>query len=1011
MNGDSSNRRQPEQKSLKIAREALEAGFSVYPLSDWYKKHSPPVGMTGSWHLDGVSKPEHYSSQDAWERFVRACTAEYREHNRSKQVDVEGAVRRWSQLVWHTEFSFCGYPPEGFTALDVDNMSVLDRVCDVVGIDSKLFISLLQTSYAVVNEPVRHLKGHSFIRLPDETDMPNRQAKELLHRFMTELKFPVWCNKANGYVDKGLGDRIIRPYLKVQQGGGKYQKLHGGWCDRDGNIDTAKFYRFTDKNGRTVPFSAIHDTPKSPLWLFEAISRHFNGSCEVNTTGTKVFDRQVLKPQSIQHDNNEDALDKLHRLFLAEHPVDTHLKLLEKHLPEGCHMTTHAGEPRVEATGQSGEPGGQWNPKDDGSSFLYIHSTTLATAMQVPVNTELNLTAMVLLDQQDWHKQRSMVGQMIGKLESRLPASKSQTHCLSSRHNTREIDSVSSLMAHLSERRATMPANKLNDLLVDGQVQYIVERYGLKLETGRDRAQHAQHNSRAISKAATLWLAEHDTFMLNTSPRMEGQLWDHDPEEAIGAITQSPMLSRFILKNHELVQTDGWQTFVKNQSKQKTDKVAALSDLKAYGWFDALTGEGDTNMAFVDRETQDVYVYHKQKMVKRLACEDTSVVSFTSDNYKHFTKLDAADFTGIEETKRKAAKLIGLCTLHAEGWQTLHFQEDRQSRTGTYVSDGRDPMPDPDGKAAVLLGFLSEALTGRSTSWFHINGIDDAAKGKSKLIWAVKELMAGSIQSKLDQLFTGKVYDKQPLIGKRFLIDDEASEISAGSMTKELKALITDGVQACRMHSRVMHHTKPMSILSAGNLPLHFPDADGIADSIERRLIHMTHHDDIQLKGKDTNFQDNVKDDEWDAFVSILVQPELFGLGDVCYAIQQSAKGYTTDHTGLEAMKTQARADDVISQPIKPWIADAIVADANGEIDRDVVFTLAQQHKVIDMTAEKTRGKGRQFMLHLTNHIRSIGGSEKIKRRTKNGSTFVHTGVRCEFELNVMPTFPHKRPF
>lgn len=949
-------------RSLQQYRNALEAyrGY-VYPLSSWTAKHAPPRGLTGK-HC----RPLQARVVDDIETF--SSTIEAAMHDAGvppEQADKD--IARWEQTVFGSErFAFCGYPPPGLVALDVDTPEVIPQIEKELGLEFGQLDGLLSNTPAIINTKQRTLKAHSYLKVKPH-HIP------LLGRMMA-MQVP------GGH----LGDLIAKP--EPGQTGGKYQKLYGGHEHPD-----RATYRLVDASGRTLPHKAIHSAPELPVWLETALAAKYPSTPQ---------------PQpALQPATGTGASETLNHLFNLHTPVEKQMELVEQTLPEGCSIVPHwNGEIRIMSVKQTTQAAGavvNIKPEDEGKSNIHFYSPTVKEAYlgTSEGSDTLRLSTIALLPQRQWATSDAHIGSMIRTLERELGIRKP---------NTVEAK-VAKLLEQQPEPSDTLPMVYLKKLLHSQKMVSMLADHNLQFNTEKDNHYAPAENSSMAIRVLIATLAEHDCYIQNNTVRAKGEIYDgEDREIALAPILRSPTLKRVILDNWELFQTEGWNTLINSPTALKHGTQKFTSEMAAYGFYDIHTGQGSPETCLEDTATGSIYTPDKKthQLTKIIGGEATHI-SKSKTNHAKFRYIQPGDHTALEQTVQDAKMVLAGIIRLAEQRGPLVYDAD----TATYSENPAYMgayMPCPQSRAAVLLAFLSEALTGNSQTWLHLDGQDSTATGKSTFMEIARRVVPGTVKAKLAVAFGSNTdYDKQVLIGQRFVIDDEVRYVS-GDMMDGLKELITNGVAARRIYGRTTYYTKPMSIITATNSSLQFHNADGVEGSIERRFVRLPCLPLADDGDVDQHYLERISDREWEAFITILAQPELFGLGHACSDLRRAAGGGNVTHEALAELKRLAISDNVISTPIDDWLQSAIVkGDASDFVIRGDIFRLMQLEPEVPVESNcvMNRGPGAKAMTRFDAHVKRLGGSGKQRKRItdRNGKQtqpWVNHGVQCIFEAS-----------
>ena len=954
-------------KSLELYREALQAfnGY-VYPLSSWKAKYAPPKGLTGkdcksisSWMLE---------DKDTFAECIEAISLDV---GKSPE-DAKKEGQHWSRVLWDSDnFAFCGYPPEGLLALDIDHPELLNEVERALGLHDNQLVELLSTCPAVINSDTRTLKAHHYLRYVDEQ-------RELLGRMMS-MQVP------GGH----LGDLIAKPEggFGHKPNGGKYQKLHGG---HERSSDA--LYRLVDATGDVVGYNTIHEAPELPVWLHNALVAKFG-----------VGSSQTLEPtvSDVEPVVEETAVMKANRLFNEAYSPEDQLALVDEHLPECCKwIPTTNGEHRIMSTSQETKIAGAVVNINETGSNIFFHSPNVKKAFlgTTSGSDTLRLSTIATLPRTQWSVSANHVGQVIHELELRLGIKQ-----------PKELGNSPVLLERQPEPTDSLTPLQVKALFTCKRMTDLLRRHNLEFNTDKEDPYAPLSNSSIVVRVLIATMANKDCYVQNNTVRAKGEVYDGDDREvALAHVLQSPRLVKLVLENWVLFQTEGWKEITNSAMASKQGTQVFTSEMAAYGFYDIHTGHGGHNTCLQDKITGDIYTPDKKSIrLTRIINGGEAFMSKSKTNHAYFNKLNADDTYYIEQTVEDAKMILSSIIRLAEQHGPIMFDAESGTYTDNPDYEG-SYLPDPQSRAAVLLAFLSDAVTGRSTTWLHLDGQDSTATGKSTFMEIARRVVPGAVKAKLVNTFGSKNdYDKQCLIGKRFVIDDEVSYIT-GDMVNGLKELITNGVAARRIYGRTMYHTKPMSIVTATNSKLVFHGADGVEASIARRFVRLPC---LPIKDKghvDMDYLERIPDTAWEAFMSILVQPELFGLEPACKALKLASSGAEVEHEALAELKKLAKTDSVLKTPVDDWLRVAIVpSERSSYIIRSDIFKMMQLEP--DVPVEPNNGMnmgiGAKAMQRLETHVKNLGGSPNVTRSTtdkfgKRRRIQVHYGVDCIYELD-----------
>lgn len=989
-------------RSIDLYLDALDAFEGrVYPLSSWSEKYAPPTGFTGA-HCKQI-QPWMLEDEREWSESVEAAALDAGK----TPEEAEQAADRWVNVVFKRgQFAFCGYPPAGYVALDVDSPDVIREVERELNLQPGQLESLLKSTPAVINTEQRTLKAHHYLQTDSE-------GCALLRRMMS-------YQTSVGH----LGDLICVP--EPGSSGGRYQKLHGGHTEPN-----KTYYRMVDADGKERPYSYIREAPELPYELLLALrcwareypdgGRVARSSVAVSAGSVEVVDVEqnsrvddsmtmifpITLPSEPTEPTDETALEKVDRLFYQAYTQEEQFKLATTDLPAGCkYEPHHSGEHRIKSTSQrSGNAGAVINihpPDHEESSNIHFYSPNVKEAYlgSTEGSNTLHLSTIATLPQEEWCRSAHLVGRVIEALERKLGVY---------RHTEEQVRLKRFYRAQKAPTDVLIP-KYMGSLFQSQKMKHILRDLDEKFETDKSgKPVCSAENSHRAVRALVAFLASKGCYIQNQTVRYCGQLFaGEDREMALAPVLGSPQLKTVILDNWELFQTEGWMRIITSRQATSLDYKRFMSEMLTYGFYDIHTGQGSTETCFEDSQTGALYVPGEHTLTRIVSgdAEERPDVSKSRSNHAYFKRIVRPTEGELEEVVQQARMLLASVIRFAEQRGPVVYRGGQYSNNPLYKGA---LMPDGQSRAALLLAFLSESLTARSTAWLHLDGQDSTGTGKSTFMELAMRIIPGAVKTKLSAAFApGQEYNKQALIARRFVLDDEFSSASAKTVDG-MKELITNGVSAQEKYGKIVYYTKPMSIITATNRYFSFQDAAGAATSLERRFLRLPCK---PLLGDDDNvdrqYLKRIQPREWEAFMCILAQPYLFGLEHACRDLRRSAGGGEATHRAIVELKEQARADGVISTPTDSWLQCAVVAGEPSDfLVRSDVFTLMQNVSDIPVHVgqRENTSAGANVMARLDAHIRKLGGSYK-KRKTVldefsggKRTPWVHYGVRCLYRL------------
>lgn len=980
--------------SLELYLEAIEAyDGHVYPLSSWFAKYAPPSGMTGKY----CKQVQTWMLEDEheWSEIIEAAST----GAGKTPEDAENDAERWVNTVLRSSrFAFCGYPPAGYVALDVDTPDVIREVERELNLAPGQLKKFLKSTPAIINTAERTLKAHHYILVE------NKEYRDLLGKMMA-MQVP------GGH----LGDLICIP--DHGSSGGKYQKLHGG---HDGADRTE--YRLVDKNGVEQPYSHVKEAPELPYELYLAIKTRFtHGSFIQRNNSTK---KKTHAAPDVPQDNNVDesmtqifpiklpseptgetAVEKVKKLFYEAYTQEEQFKLATTDMPAGCkYKPHHSGEHRIECgTQRSGQAGAVINihppgHKKSSNIHFYSHNVKEAYLGTSEGSNTLNLSTIATLPQHDWCRSDQLVGRIIGVLEKKLGI-----------NQTDEDAELANLLENQPEPKENLLPSQLKHLMTSQKMRSLLAEHNLEFNFDKEDKQAYISNSNMAVRVLISKMAQNDCYVQNNTIRARGQTFDgEDREVALAPILHSPTLKKVILENWELFHTQGWIAMMNSPQAHAEDAQQFTSEMMTYGFYDIHTGQGSPSTCLEDSKSGALYVPDEHKLVRVVSGDGQSkpTISKSKTNHAVFAHLEKPTRDELSDVVQQAKMVLASIIRFSEQRGPIVYRDGQYSNNPLYKGA---LMPHDQSRAALLIAFLSEALTGRSQTWLHLDGQDSTSTGKSTFMELARRVIPGTVKTKLSSAFgNGNEYDKQALIGQRFVIDDEFGYASNNTVDG-MKDLITNGVTARHIRGRTTYYTKPMSIITATNRSLIFQHADGIAGSIERRFLRMPC---LPLCGDDDTvdrkYLQRINKREWEAFMTILAQPYLFGLEHACTDLRKAGGGGEITHQALCSLKEQAKTDGVIATPTDDWLRDAIVAgEPTDFLVRPDVFAMMQHVSDIPVRTSQNESttEGAMVMARLDAHIRRLGGSIKKRKWVKDEFSggrrrpYVHTGVVCRYRL------------
>lgn len=964
-------------ESLVKFREASVVYKYVYPLYEWRgntvdqqsweAKQSPPKGMHG-----------YATEQHPWplpldneEEFISWLS----------ENTTGGNASTYAWHVFHApRFSFAAYPPVGYAALDIDKPEVVHKVCGKLGIDTDRFIDLIENSPAIINTKERGHCGHVYIKLSENSGEQIDQL-QLLNDFM-DVVVDV------GGKDVNLGDLIAAPYT-TQRGRvcGNYQKIHGGYPVGEAGIERST-YRMVDSYNVEQPYRYLYEA-LHPDWLFEQLQKTVGRPQPMDFTRKPVT---AVKDSASGSLWQPAAIAKLADKHLT---VEYLMKELDKNKPEGCNIVgVKSGKPRVHHVDQKNEPGGQINLSTPGASTIKFHSETVKKAFvgSACKQSTIKLTTIALLPQALWPHSGSLdcLNIILQQLEAMETVDITP-------YNVSVIEDK--LLKEIPQPENSLPHDKIRYILDSSLVQRLIQQYKLptNMDTENNKQAALRYNCCSAIKALQVYMSSKDTYVTGNTLRCKGELFEgkSDVVEQLGYIVDDHIVAELIYKYPSHFYTPGWVKFRKS--------VKDDAEAKSYGWFDVITGDGHTTLAAED-DNGDVYTPDVEDGHMKLISEftPTRVMSFMKTNHLRFTKLTVGDAKKAREVLHLAAKPIGLFTRMLEGWTTRPYNK----KTKTYENfiahseeHGTGVLPHPDSETAIVLARIQAGLNNRSQALLHFYGRSKSSEGKTEALELIEHIMPGHIRTSVNAAFSkSKPQDNTMFIGKNVYTIDDADEICKG-MEAGFKTITTSGKTARRLYGNTFFKTKKMSGYSNGNSPLMFAHADGQYTALTRRLLNVATFDGKKAGDNHKQFLSNLiaSKVELQAFVSVILQLDLYGLGAACDACLDASIENKVVHPGMLSLHKKQRDAGIIATPIADWLRDNVVYTVGAEVDRMSIFKAAQldPYGPLSSKDETHFGRGQAFLSQLTDHIAAIGGG--ASKRLKRNKVFVqiHKEVAC----------------
>ena len=707
---DGYNSAEHTSASLAKFREALEAYNGLcYPLANFYAKFPPPEGLTEGQKVpltaEALADSQTFrSGLEHVRQFYLAHQDQKLKHgsisqeqHTKKHTKMSNYVNTWESLVFGThEYALCAYPTINLAVLDIDEPELVTQIEQHHNIPTGYLEDLLNIAPAIIHQPERGLQGHIYLTLSQQP----AQRKQEIHA-LTKL---MGTRHQQGGETVILGQLILNP--EEQGGSGNYQKIHGGYRNKTGEILEGHRYRLVDSYGVEQPYSYIHEAPQVPSWLLDAIPLPppiKTVEASITKTATKAPVGDSNEPSA-----TETLAEYVDKLYTNQQLIDE----LEKRIPASCSINRSYDPPRIESsTQETNVPGGliNINHSNPGQSNIKFYSENVKHQFVDTTYTPdtLRLSTIALLPSNQWSQSNTAanIHAMLNKLEHKLGYSKAVAQHSAARGTNKGVGNHT--REHLLE--SLKPSHKaMEEELESGACKKIAttrRMTSILAEQGTPLPENEKDYSDTIVTALRVHLASEDVHILDNKVRNKGTLI-YDPKEqaaAIGASVKSPQIRKTIIGNIELFRAAGWEQFKHSTGKPAGgDYLAHQNQLREHGWWDMSTGKGATTLALEDitprenqKGTNGYYTPKKtgglQEIVKPGTI--THIVS-SGSTHRRFHRVNGN--LNPDDFYRRAARLLGMFTRLGDGYSTVAYCSKTHSFKPHPNMVHSSPMPQLD---------------------------------------------------------------------------------------------------------------------------------------------------------------------------------------------------------------------------------------------------------------------------------------------------------------------------